>query len=848
EVNTLRRHVDRLATDRGGGVLVSGEPGIGKSTLARALADLARERDIPVVWGFAWEAGGAPAYWPWTQLFRSLIALRTIPAAPALARILPEWATPAAAEVALQPDQARFQLLEAVRGFLAAAAQQGPFVVILEDLHAADTDSLHLLSYLAKHVQHMPMLIAGTFREMEARTTPGASPLWQAARDAEVLHPPRLTDRDIREYLKRRTGSAPDTAQVAGLLTVTEGNPLFLTELVGLMAQQPTATRLPDTVQQVIRRQIDRLPRSDAELLAPAAILGRTFDLDELAYLTDRPRQAVERALQGALDAGLLEHIYDGHIRFFHVLCRDVLAQDMETRQREALHLRHAGLLRNRTEADLQDRYTELATHLSEAGTAHCHEAVEAWRAAARRATERLAFDEAAHALERALECFGDGPRFAPLERLRLMLDLASAELARGDIESGQQICREAYALARTVKDPRLMAEAVLTYGSAIVVARVDPDLIAALKETLALLPASDTATRARVSARLAGALQPAPKPAEPVQMARDAIALARTTEDDAVIYEVLRSAVSAMMDFAPAPERVALNREFGELAARFGDVPGQFRTTLRLIIDAAELGDRQMLSDSIAACEQIAARIELPHYQWRVASVRALQATIEGAYEDAQRLLEEAASLAASIGETSALLTIPLQRLTILQDWAAPTALDLERISADLDTALKAFPEAEFYARPLFASFKEPEAATVLLDNEAVVDRILAGGDRYTMCRLVESAVKAGRTGIVQRAFDALLPFRDQCATMGLMGTSWQGPVAEMLGVAGISLGRQEEARIFLTEALDICRRMHAGPTAARVQQHLAALARDQGDAAEAETWQGQADVLLLR
>ena len=478
---------------------------------------------------------------------------------------------------------------------------------------------------------------------MEARTAPAASPLWQATRDAEVLHPARLGADDIAEYLRRETGTPPESEDVANLLALTEGNPLFLTELVALLAQHPDATRLPDTVQQVMRRQVERLPELCTGFLGPAAILGRTFDLDELAALTEEPRQVLERGLQPALDAGLLERADDGQMRFFHVLCRDVLDQDMDSQSREALHLKHATLLSDQMAAGLVDRATEHATHLARAGPSHRADAIQAWRTAARRATERLAFEEAAHALERALECFGDGPRFDPIDRCGLMLELAAAHLARGDIESGHRLCREAFAFARTVSNPTLMAEAALTYGRAIVVASVDPDLITALEETLALLPASDIATRARVTARLAGALQPAPEPGVPLQMAREAIALARTTNDDAVIYEVLRSAVAAMMDFAPAAERVPLNREFGELARRFDDVPGQFRSTLRLIVDAAELGDRQMLLDAIRVAEQIAARIELPHYQWRVASVEALQATIEGDFAGAQCLLDDA-------------------------------------------------------------------------------------------------------------------------------------------------------------------------------------------------------------
>ena len=205
-------------------------------------------------------------------------------------------------------------------------------------------------------------------------------------------------------------------------------------------------------------------------------------------------------------------------------------------------------------------------------------------------------------------------------------------------------------------------------------------------------------------------------------------------------------------------------------------------------------------------------------------------------------------AALAASIGDDGALLTIPLQRLMILQDWAAPEAPSIDQIAADLDAGLKIFPEAEVYARPLFDSYMDRNRIAALLDNNLLVERIIVGGDRFTICRLAEFAIDTGRAHIVQRTFDALLPFRDQCATMGLMGSAWQGPVAEILGLAARSLGDPARARALLEEALVICERMQAGPAEARIQQHLSDLAREGGDAAEAQVRRDKARSLLER
>ena len=114
ELEMVTIALESLGEGRGSTLLLSGEPGIGKSTLARCFAETARGMQFPVYWGFAWEAGGAPAYWPWTQLMRALVSEQDIPPAltRALSQILPEYAEDETDAPQLQPEQARFQLLE----------------------------------------------------------------------------------------------------------------------------------------------------------------------------------------------------------------------------------------------------------------------------------------------------------------------------------------------------------------------------------------------------------------------------------------------------------------------------------------------------------------------------------------------------------------------------------------------------------------------------------------------------------------------------------------------------------------------------------------------------------------
>lgn len=838
-----------IAAARGGTgrvLLLCGEPGIGKTTLAQWAAERATEADLDAHWGFAWEAGGAPSYWPWIQVLRSLLQDPSRRAqiaahadlAPALAQLLPELASdpPRQEPAHLQADEARFRLMEAIRGLLQLLAASSPFMLILEDLHAADSDSLQLLHYVARHSAGRGFVLLGTFREVEARTSSAGRPLWQTVRHARVLRLPRLNEAEVRDLLAT-LDSLADEARVRRLLEASEGNPLFLTELVDLLTSRGDfdTALLPDTLTQVIHEQLERLPPGAGELLGVASILGRDFTLADLAQLAGRAPDDVAMLLEPARAADVLRPRGSDAFRFAHILFRDALHQGLERDRREQLHRRFAELLRGVIDRGEHDRWAELAIHLQESGRRHRQEAVAAWRRAARDARERLAFEVAVEHLARALEISGQGPGSDPETRCDLLLELAEATFVKGDIEAARRRCADAYRMARALERPALMARAALTYGSAFVAASVDPELVALLQEALERLPAGDGAMRARVAARLAAALQPAPDPALPMAMARDAIALARSTGDDHVLYETLRSGISALMDFASPEERIELNREYTLLAERFHDVPEQFRGHLRRMIDASELGDRQDMDLAIEACDRIARRIGIPHYSWKVASAHAMRALLRGEFDDAAAHIEEAERLVSLAGDSSARLVLPIQRFGLLRDLRPDLAPSLPELQAELVKAFVLFPYAEPFVMPRIASFLyqsgDREGAEGILRSD-LVRSALASGDRSSVCALGEIAVARQDRDLAEAVHAALAPHREHCSHWGLMGMLWDGPVAWVMALLAASLGRPAEARELLEEALAMAERMQARPLLARIRARLAEQARLEGDA----------------
>jgi len=852
EVLSIERALGSLKAGRGHVLMVTGEPGIGKSTLARVAAHRARAEGIPVFWGFAWEAGGAPGYWPWTQLLGSLVSERQ-PDDSSLAgleKLLSDTAVPVPVEN-LQPGQARFQLMEAVRRLLDEVSRQTPVVLVMEDLHAADSDSLHLMHYVCRHVAGMPVLVVGTFREAEARSMPSGDPLWRVCRDAEVLRPGCLDRDSIREFLRLRGGAAVTNTDVEKLYAITEGNPLFLTELVALLDRtEVTGARLPATIQQVIRQQVAMLPPEAIQRLTEASVLGREFDPHAIAAISDRTAAEAMSELGTAVESGMLRKTATGAFRFSHVLYRDVLYQDIDPATRASIHLRYARYLGGLIDAGHEERWTELARHLDSAGSDHRSEAIVGWRRAARRSLERLAFDDAADSLQNALRSLGDMSECEPTERYRLLLECAEAMILAGDTGAGQRHCRDAFEIARALDEASLMAEAALTWGGAIVAAKVDPGLVSALRTSLAALPKSDIAMRAQVQARLAGALQPAPDPNEPIEMARDAIAMARSTGDDKTVYRVLRSAISALMDFALPEERIPLNEEFGALAEQFGDVPGQFRSQLRLMIDACEAADRDKMDSAVDRIHRLSEKIGLPHYRWRAASARAMQATIDGNFTWARELLDSAQGYAEEVGDVEAKVALPAQRYAILIEWEGDCGETLDQIHDRLrDAYATGMAGAKEYITPFVVCFggSSDSARRLLADREAV-DRLLAGGDRYSVCRVGEIAAAAGRTDVAGQALDTLGPHAAGCATAGLLGSTCVGPTALSMGRIEMSLGRFANAKAHLRQALDIAETMRSPLWVARVAQAMAEASAQAGDDDDARRFDQQSRELIER
>jgi hypothetical protein len=199
----------QAAHDLGTGalVLVVGEPGIGKTRLANDFAAEAAARGAEVAWGRAWEAGGAPAYWPWIEVLRTLAAAAAGASEPErrrlapLARLLPELEGCGRPPPPADPAQERFRLGQAVVSLLALAARDRPLVVLLDDVHVADTGTLELLHFVARNLHACGVVVLATYRDVEARLSAEAGEaLAKIAREGRYLALRRLAREEVTSW------------------------------------------------------------------------------------------------------------------------------------------------------------------------------------------------------------------------------------------------------------------------------------------------------------------------------------------------------------------------------------------------------------------------------------------------------------------------------------------------------------------------------------------------------------------------------------------------------------------------------------------------------------------------
>jgi predicted ATPase len=276
-------------------------------------------------------------------------------------------------------------LFDSIAVFLKTASQRKPLVLVLDDLHWADQPSLALLQFVARELSGARLLIIGTYRDMElSRQHPLSEALGELNRERlfQRVLLRGLTQEDVGRFIEMTSGNSAPQGLIEAVHTQTEGNPLFVTEIVRLLVQEGElgtdqiretdswTIRIPEGVREVIGRRLNRLSQRCNEALTVAAIVGREFTSAQLSPLVEEVTEdRLFEILEEALVARVIEELPQsvGRYQFTHALIQETLSGELSTTRRVRLHARIAESLEELYGDDADTHAAELARHYSEA-------------------------------------------------------------------------------------------------------------------------------------------------------------------------------------------------------------------------------------------------------------------------------------------------------------------------------------------------------------------------------------------------------------------------------------------------------------------------------------------------
>jgi tetratricopeptide (TPR) repeat protein len=403
-------------------------------------------------------------------------------------------------------------------------------------------------------------------------------------------------------------------------------------------------------------------------------------------------------------------------------------------------------------------------------------------------------------------------------------------------------------AAARKSGDATLLARAALTAFGELRPGVVDPEAVSALEEARAALGAGDAKLACRVEARLTAALQPARDPYAVVRRARDVIAQARATGDEALVAEVLVTAGAALVDYSPVEERRELARELRDYAERRGDGEKLLRARARLAMDALEMGDFADYSNEVDAMLDLSLELGHARYRWLPLLFASMRACMHGRFAESERYLVEVDQLAVLTDDPALPTSLAAHRALRAKDTDDPESI--ARVSAGIARALQGVPEALTIAAVLRAGLftrardrarTEAELAKVELALPYVL------GDGTFSFLVVEAAAFAGSEALRRALRERIESFSSREVPGGHVPVTYEGPAVRMLALLDAVLGDEERAEHRFREALARAKLHGLKPWIARIDFELGSLLESRGQREEARALLAESAALAV-
>jgi predicted ATPase/class 3 adenylate cyclase len=695
--------LNRLWRDVRGGrravTVIVGEPGIGKTRLAAEFCGRAYAQAAAVLLGRCYEDSIVP-YQPFVEALRhhasetplDELRLQVGRHRPVLARLVPELADPAPQSItsatggSLEGEQ--FQLFESVASMLRAIAEEHPLILVLDDLHWADTPTLLLLRHVVRATEGSALLILGTFRQTEVDE---AHPLGQAiaelrrARAFATVVLGGLGEGEVAQLIASQLSGAAPATVARSIVERTQGNPFFVEELLRDIGSDgdisDALTRIPDSVKDLLLRRLRRLDEGCKRLLNIAAVAGHEFALDILKLVAGGTEEEIAEGLEQAIGAQVIHESPTamGEYSFAHALIRETIYDQISLTRRAQLHRRIAEAIEGALGEAAQQRAASLAYHFSAAGDVR--KAYDYHSKAAAAAARVYAVESALAHYTSAV----DAGTMLGLDRVRepalrgLLLQRARMRWRTGDMSGAEQDLEAVLAAAQRAGDRASELETLNELG----IISLRSDLGAASSSHEAALEIArelgDTPAETNALDRLSVICSHRLQLDRALELGERALGLARRTNDDIVIGRAIDSIKLAALQLGDLRQLQVLTAELEPLWRERGDLWYLQWTLLESAFVPLGTARWEEADDRLAAATAINRRVHDPHAEMLILDASCWLNRSRGAYQDALDAGRQAVALAAKVGwEGWAAATLGTTLLDLRA--AGPAARVLER------------------------------------------------------------------------------------------------------------------------------------------------------------------------